>query len=100
MKDFRSMGQEKNESNVAYLSRLMKAALRIWERTDPIIDSEIMLTMAVNSTNIKMQEFALRISNDNTIVRNKYEDLVNQARLVDSMAELKSSTDSRVFGGN
>lgn len=96
-KDFRSMAQQKSETNVAYLSRLMKAVLRIWERTDPLIDSEIMLTMAVNSSNTKMQEFALQISSDGSSVRNKYEDLVNQARLVDSMAELKVSTESRVL---
>lgn len=96
-KDFRSMAQQKSETNVGFLSRLMKAALRIWDRTDPLIDSEIMLTMAVNSTNVKMQEFALRISSDGSVLRNNYEDLVNQARLVDSMVELKSSSESRVL---
>lgn len=98
MKDFRSTTQKKNESNVAYLSRLMKLALRIWDRTNPVIDDEIMLTMVVYSTSSKMQEYAIRIGNDGTNVKNKYELLVNQARLVDSMVELKSSSgDTRIL---
>lgn len=96
-KDFRSMMQLKGEKNVAYLGRLMNAALRIWDRTDPSINDEIMLTMTVNSNNTKMQEFALRISADGTANRSSYEDLVSQARLVDSLAELKCVPEARVL---
>lgn len=96
-KDFRSITQKEGETNVAYLTRLMKAALRIWDRTDPKIDDEIMLTMTVNSNNSKMQEFALRVSADSSD-KNKYEDLVNQARLVDSLVDFRSNlSESRVL---
>lgn len=96
-KDFRSMMQHKGENNVTYLSRLMRSALRIWDRTDPLIDDEIMLTMTVNTNSSKMQEFALRISADGPSGQNSYEELVNQARLVDSLSELKGVSEARVL---
>lgn len=96
-KDFLSMRQKANETNVAYLSRLMTAALTIWDRTDPKIDEEIMLSMVINSNNDKMKEFALRINSEGSADDKKYENLVNQARLADNIIELKGATDSRML---
>lgn len=86
---FRSTVQEKTEKNVDYLSRLMKSALRIWERSDPAIDSEILLCVAVNGQP-KLQEFTMKLC-DEASEKQNYESLVNQARVLDNLAELTAS---------
>lgn len=87
--EFRSTTQEKGEKNVDYLSRLMKSALRIWERFDPAIDSEILLCVAVNGLP-KLQEFTMKLCNEAAEKQN-YESLVNQARVLDNLSGLSSS---------
>lgn len=99
-RDFRAMTQKTGESNVAFLSRLMTAAMRIWDRADSQIDDEIMLTMTVNSNNLKMQEFAMKTNQDGSAQKCKYEDLVRHARLVDNMAHFKDTSESRVLAVN
>lgn len=83
---FRSTTQEKSEKNVDYLSRVMQLALRIWERSDPVIDGEILLCVAVNGQP-KLQEFTMRLCNE-APEKQKYENLVNQARLLDNLSDL------------
>lgn len=90
MREFRSMTQRNGENNVDYLSRLLRTALRIWERSDPMIDKEILLCMAVNSNDEKMQEFTMRLSTED-YAKQKYETLVDQARIIDDWRAVHKS---------
>lgn len=67
----------------------MKSALRIWERSDSAIDSEILFCVAVNGQP-KLQELTMKLCNEAPEKQN-YESLVNQARVLDNLDQLTAS---------
>lgn len=85
-RDFRMLKQKHDEKNVAYLSRVMNAAMLIWKKEDPKLDEEITLVVAIHSNCARLQEFAATSSENNE--RRRYDDLVEKARILDGVIEI------------
>lgn len=83
--DLRTAKQKANETNVAYLSRLMTLALRVWDRTSTRIHEEILHAVTQNSSSKELQRFAYA-PKENSQSGKSYEDLVGQARILDTIA--------------
>lgn len=86
LNSFRNTRQGKNEKNVDYVERVMRAALLIFERKDQSINKEILLVVATHAENIKLQTYSMMPeATDNP----KYESLMDYARILDNQIELR-----------